>query len=486
MGDKMKKSSVTANYMYNVIYEVLTILTPLITAPYLARTLGATKLGIYSYTYSIVYWFMLFGLMGMNVYGRKEIAKVSSDRDKLSQRFSELYYMQLINVFVCLIVYYLFFGLTNFEYKEVFLIQGIMIVSTGLDIVWLFAGLECFKRTTIRNCICKIFTVVGTLLLIKTKNDLNLYVFYLSIMTLLSQFILWADVKNHLSLKRVQFKDIVKHYKTNFLLFIPSIATTLYSVFDQTMIGLLYKDVSEVSFYYQAHRLVQMLMFIITTIGTVMMPRAVKLRVEGRDSEIKELTNFTCKIALFLSIPMAVGFSTVAPYFIPWFLTEEFTRVGYIIGFLAPTMIFTSFTNVLGLQFLIVYDENKKYTISVVAGSIVNVILNAILIKKFGAYGAAFASSITAGLVFLIQYKFVKGRFDFSGIPSKFIRYFLVSTAMGIVVILIGQLLGVSIVTNIIQSIAGIFIYVLAMYLLKDNVFFFLIEKALKILKIKR
>jgi len=482
----MKKSKVSINYLYNAAYQILTFITPIITAPYLARTLGAENLGIYNYTYSIIYWFMLFGTMGISLYGSKEIAKVSDDRKKLSKKFSEIFSLQILCMLLSIIVFYIVFSIFDFKYKIVFLLQGLLLLPYALEITWLYTGLEDFKKTTIRGFVVKILLVLGIVLLIKSESDLYLYVIFIAAMNLIGSLMIWKGIKKILDFKIPKFKDIIPHFKENIILFIPQISASIYSVFDQTMIGLLYKNVSEVGFYSQAHKLVNMLLFIVTTIGSVMLPNIVRKRREDSDEKVKEVTNFTFKIALFLSIPMAIGFSVVAPFFIPWFLPPEFEKVSYIICSLTPLIIFISLSNVLGVQYLIPMEESKKYTISVTSGCFVNLILNFCLIGKLGAYGAAIASCITELSVLLIQYFFVRKSFNFKGILSKLFKYLISSIIMGVVVLFVGILMGSGILTNLIQVIVGVIIYAVIQIITKDDVYKFLLNKALEIVKIKR
>lgn len=482
----MKKSKVSINYLYNVAYQILTFITPVITAPHLARTLGAENLGIYNYTYSIVYWFILFGSMGMSIYGSKEIAKVSDDREKLSKKFSEIFSLQVISMLLSMAVFYIIFSIFNFKYKIIFLLQGAMLIPSLLEITWLYIGLENFKKTTIRGFVIKVLLVLGIIFLIKTESDLKFYIVFLVVMNTIGSLMIWKGIKKILDFKIPKIKDIFSHFKELFILFIPQISASIYSVFDQTMIGLLYNNVSEVGFYSQAHKLVNMVLFIVTTIGAVMLPNIVRKRKENDDEKVIEITNFTFKIALFLSIPMAIGFACVAPSFIPWFLPPEFSKVGYIICALAPLIIFISLSNVLGVQFLIPMDESKKYTISVTSGCFINLILNMCLIGKFGAYGAAIASVITEFSVLLIQCFFVRKIFDFNGVIKKIFKYLISALIMGVAVLFIGKIMNPSIITNIIQVLVGFSIYFIINLIIKDEIQKFLTDKALEIIKIKR
>ena len=86
----MNQKSLVKNYLYNLTYQILIIILPLITASYLARVLGPTGNGIYIYTYTIVNYFVLFGSLGISMYGQREIAYLQNDKAKRKKTFIEL------------------------------------------------------------------------------------------------------------------------------------------------------------------------------------------------------------------------------------------------------------------------------------------------------------------------------------------------------------------------------------------------------------
>ena len=475
----MKRNRVSVNYIYNMLYQVLTFLTPIITAPLLARTLGSTNLGIYDYTYTIVNWFIIVGMLGISTYGNREIAKASATNDKkvVSKKFSEIFTLQMVNVLISFIIFILLILLTNFQYKTIFIIQGLLIFSSAFEISWFYAGMQDFKKVSIRNMILKLITVIGIVLLIHDDNDLILYTSFLAVLSVINSLILFYKIGDYVHYKRPTVKEFCSHIKGSIALFIPQIATTIYSVFGRTLIGMLYTDINEVAFYNYAYRFTTMILYIVTTIGTVMLPRVVQIRNEGNDEEAKNITNKTLKVALLLSLPLSIGFATVSPYFIPWFLTDSFSRVSTIIAFLAPSIVFISITNVLGTQYLIPFEKTSKYTISVVSGCFISLLLNFILIKPLGGIGAAITTSITEFAVFVIQYFFVRKSFNFDRILQKFFRYLLIASLMGVVIVLIGNALGVGLITNILQFIVGVIIYFIILYIIKDDIFQFLFNK---------
>ena len=476
----MKKSKVSVNYIYNVLYQILTFITPVITAPILTRTLGADNIGIYDYTYSIVNWFILFGMLGVSLYGNKEIAKVAAtnNKEKISKVFSQIFTTQLCTVFLSFILFLVIFGFTNFEYKDVYLFQSILIFASAFEISWLYVGLENFKRVALRNFVIKIVTVLGIVFLIRKPDDLILYVVLIGITNLIGYLSLFTNIKDIVHYVRPTFKEMIGHIKGSIVLFIPQIATSVYSIFSKTLLGMIYPSIDEVGFYNYAYKLVTMVLYLITTIGTVMLPHVVSTIASGNEKKANEMTNQTLKIALCLSFPLAIGFAVVAPYFIPWFLTEEFTKTGYMISILAPIIVFISVTNVFGTQYLIPFDKVKQYTISIICGSIINVISNLILIPKLGGYGAAISAVITEFSVLIVQYIFVHKLFNFDGILSKTIKYFISALIMGAFIFLIGHYMGIGLLTNIIQFVAGVIIYLIILFTTKDDILMFLFKKA--------
>ena len=484
----MKRNKVSVNYIYNMLYQVLTFLTPIITAPLLARTLGSTNLGIYDYTYTIVNWFIIFGMFGISIYGNREIAKATATNDKkvVSKKFSEIFTLQMISVSISFVIFMLLILLTNFDYKNIFIIQGILILSGAFEISWFYAGMQDFKKVSIRNMILKLITVLGIVFFIHSANDLILYTVFMAVVSVINSLLLFYKISDYVNYKRPTLKEAFAHFKGSIALFIPQIATTIYSVFGRTLIGMLYTDINEVAFYNYAYRFTTMVLYIVTTIGTVMLPRVVQIRSEGNDDEAKKLTNKTLKVALLLSLPLSIGFATVSPFFIPWFLTEDFTRVGYIICFLAPTIVFISITNVLGTQYLIPFEKTSKYTISVISGCLISLLFNFILIKPLGGIGAAVTASLTEFSVFVIQYCFVRKTFNFNGVLKKFFKYLFIASIMGIIVVLIGLALGVGLITNILQVLAGVAIYAFLLYISKDDIFEFLFNQIKELFLKKR
>ena len=272
--------------------------------------------------------------------------------------------------------------------------------------------------------------------------------------------------------KKVHFKDTISHLKPSILLFVPQIAISIYSTLDKTMLGMIVSDVAEVGFYSKAQQFVNMFLFVITSIGTVMMPRIVNLNANNQKKEGLRYVNNAFDLVMLLAFPMAFGLAAIAPYFINWFLTPEFAKTSDLMMILCPMIIASSLTNVLGIQLLIPMEKTKQYTQSVAISAIVNFVLNLFLIKYFNSYGAAVSTIIAEYLVLIIQMIYTREYINFKSKILPASKYMLFSVIMFFAMILVGEKFGISFTTNLIQFVVGVIIYLILILVSKDKTAF--------------
>ena len=276
-------NSVRKNFLYNASYNILALIMPLITSPYISRVMGAELIGIHSYCYSIASYFGIFILLGLNNYGNRTIAEVKDNRENLSKTFCSIYIVQLIMAFV-VIVLYIIYVIYLSQNKIMAWIQLIYLLSVALDINWFFFGMEKFKLTVTRNTVIKITSVGLILTLVKEKDDIYIYGLIMAISPILSQIFLWFFLKDYVKLKKVSLKDIIRHIKPNLVLFIPVIAVSLYTTMSKIILGSL-SSMEEVGLYESSSRLTQVPAMAITSLGTVMLPRMTNLIAQGKRKE---------------------------------------------------------------------------------------------------------------------------------------------------------------------------------------------------------
>lgn len=456
-------SSVKKNFSYNIIYQILTLILPLITAPYISRVIGAGGTGIYSYTSSIVQYFILFAMLGMNNYGNRTIAKCRDDKDELSKKFSSLYIFQLITSTLMVILYIGYICLFNNQYLEASLIQLIYLISTCFDISWFFFGLEKFKLTVIRNTIIKILSATSIFIFVKNKDDLMIYITLMSVSHLLSQLSLWPFLKSEVKLVKPKIKDIMSHLKPNLILFIPVIAVSLYKIMDKIMLGNM-ATIQDVGYYEYAEKIINIPLSIITALGTVMLPRISNLVANNNQEKIKFYIDKSMQFVLFISIAMCFGIIAISPRFVPIFLGDEFVQTGYILQLLSVTIIFISWANVIRTQYLIPNEEDKPYIISVFIGAIINFVVNILLIPRYKTIGAAIGTICAEISVAIYQTIVVRKEIDFRKYIKYIVQFILSGLIMYIIIINLTHIMNNSYLLIISQVTLGAIIYCILNY----------------------
>lgn len=447
------------NFIYNVVYQVFIFIIPLVSTPYISRVLGVNNIGINSYTYSLVYYFMLASLLGINNYGAREIAKCSSDRNKLSQKFFSIYFLQLICNILMIIIFYTFIVFSDYNHKDILVIQSIFLISSAFDVNWFFFGMEEFKITISRNVIIKILSLVLIFALVKNNNDLWVYTLIMSISTLISQVYLWIFIWRRVSFCKVSFKEIFSHLPQCLILFIPVIAYSIYRVMDKTMIGF-FANTTELGYYESAEKIINIPISFVSALGTVMMPHMAK----SSDDELDNKFSSTFYLCYFFIIPMVLGLLVISKDFTIMFFGEEFLKTANIIILLLPTVVFGAMTNIIRSNYLIPKSKDKIYVMSTAIGAIVNLIFNITFIKRYGAYGACIGTIAAEFSVLLYQILYTKKEINYLSNLKKILPIILKSSIMIIYLIVIGSLIENIYKKIIVQTLGAIVIYFICNY----------------------
>lgn len=451
-------NKVKKNFIYNLIYQILILILPLITAPYLSRVVGADGVGTYSYTYSIVYYFMLLTLLGVNNYGNRTIAKSRDNKEELSKNFWGIYFFQLFMGIIMLTFYLGYVFIFDNKYRIIALIQSLFIVSAILDISWFYFGLEEFKATISRNTIIKITTVILIFIFVKSSDDLWKYTLIMSGMTTLGQLIFWIFLKGKINFVKINFKDIKQHIKPNIILFVPVIAVSLYKIMDKIMLGAL-TEVKEVGYYENAEKIINIPITIITSLGTVMLPRMSNIVTNGEKNKANVYITKSITFEMFISFAMCFGLIAVGYRFAPFYFGKEFQKTGILIMLLSVTLPFLAFANVLRTQYLIPKEKDKDYIISVSLGALINLIMNSIFIPKYGSIGACFGTIAAEAIVAIYQSISVRKELNIEEYLKKSIPFLLKACIMFIIVYSLNFVKMNSLLRIICQILLGVGIY---------------------------
>ena len=447
------------NFIYNVIYQLLILVLPLITVPYVSRKLGADGIGMYSYTYSIVYYFMIIAMLGLNNYGNRNIAKVRDDKTNLSKEFLGIYFIQIITSTVMIICYILYVMIFDSKFKLIAIIQSIYILSCVFDINWFYFGIEKFKLTITRNIIIKIVSLILIFLFIRNSNDVWKYALILSSSVLFSNVILFSFLHRYVNFVKITQRDIIKHFKPLVMLFLPVIAVSIYKVMDKIMLGIM-SNIAEVGYYESAEKITQVPLALITALGTVMLPRISNMIAKKQENEVKRILEKTMPFIMFLAFPITLGIIAISKDFSLIFFGDSFAKSGVLIQLLAITLIFLSWGNVIRTQYLIPKERDREYIISAFLGAGINFIINYIFIPKYASVGACIGTIIAEFFVMFYQSWVIRKELPLKDYIYKSIGFFIKSNIMFVLIIIIGININTNIILKvIIQVLIGIILY---------------------------
>ena len=455
------------NFLLNGLYQLLLVILPLVTAPYVSRVLGAHGVGIYAFTGANVQYFVLLAILGTSTYGNREIAYHQNDKQKRSDIFWGINFLSWITAAISLFAFGIFIIVSR-KYQDIYAWQSLLILTSLFDISWYFMGRENFKVTVTRNFIFKILTVISIFVFVKNSNDLPIYIAIMCIGGLLGSISLWPYLKHEVFKPKLKNLNLKKHLHYTIILFIPTIAVQIYWVANKSMIGLM-DSVVHAGFFQQSDSMIKMALSIIGTIGVVMLPRVASMHSEGNINGIRNSIVKTFNIATGISFGIFFGILGISLKFAPFFWGKSFEMVGLIMMIEAPIIIFIPMSNVFGTQYLLPLNRMKPYTFSVTFGAILNIVVNLAFIPLFGVIGATVATVVSEFAVTVYQYLSIRKEFSFSDLFGGLWKYFISGLLMFVVVFWMNQSFKMTIIQLILQIILGVLIYTLSNILLKTQ-----------------
>lgn len=450
--------NIKKNFIYNAIYQILVLILPFITVPYVSRVLGADGIGTYSFTYSIVYYFMLVALLGINNHGNRAIAKVREDKKKLSETFSSIYAIQLVASISMTLLYVLYLLIFSPDFIDIAWIQIIYIFSAMFDINWFFFGNEEFKLTVTRSIVIKLLSIIAIFLFVKTPSDVWIYTLILSLSTLISQMVLWPSLLKRTKLVLPRKSEILKHVKPCLVLFVPVIAVSLYKVMDKIMLGLM-TNVAEVGYYEQAEKITMMPLGLVTALGTVLMPHMSNLAAKGHEEKMKEYIEKSISFMMFLAFPICLGLIAVANSFVPLFMGDGFNSSIILVQLLSITLPFLAFANPIRTGYLIPKERDDVYVKLTITGAIINLIINFLLIPHLKSMGACIGTIIAEFTVMVYQIMAVRNNLDVAKYIKNSISFLIKALVMFAIVLIVGLIKMNTIYTLVMQIVTGIVVY---------------------------
>ncbi len=391
------------NYIYSLLYQILVLLAPIVTAPYLARVIGADNLGVYSYVSSSGSIITTISLLGIYSYGNRQTAYVRDSRQNLTETFWELEAIRLVLGIIGTVIY-AGYAILGQRYTFFFLVYYPYILAQFIDCSWVYVGLENMKPAVLKNAATKLLNIVGIFVFVKSKNDLWIYILLLAITTLLANISIYSQLPKYIDRPQLNIKELPKHLRGSISLFLPQVASLLYLQVDKVMMEWLTRQTDQIAFYDQAEKIVTIPLTLITVISTVVMPRLANEYQKGDAVAIKEVMFKAAKYALCMAMPLMLGMFCIARQLIGWYLGADFSKTAIAIMILVPIVLLNTLAGISGNQYFTATNQTNILLRAYITAAVINIIVNAVLIPQFGYIGAAIATVMSSLASVVTQY----------------------------------------------------------------------------------
>ena len=476
----MAGKSIKANYIYSAAYQVLSLITPLITTPYISRVLQPDGIGTYSFAFSVVMYFSFFTSMGTAAYGQREVSYLQDNRKERTRIFWNIKCLTLINVIIFMTAYIILVLIYAGENTGIYIVLSAYILNHLFDLSWLFSGMEEFRQMVIVNIAVRILDIAFTFTFVRHKSDLLIHIGGVVFFNFIAAALLWIYLPNFVDKPEIKSLRPFNDIKIMIALFIPAVAALVYSVLDKTMIGIITGEASENGYYEQAMKIVRLSSMLIVSIVSVMMPRIAYLFGKKDHEQILSYMYASYKLAWLAGIPLCLGLISISDNFVPWFFGSGFEKVSGLLKLSSFLIVASGLNNLTGAQYLIPTKRENTFTFTLITGAAVNFMLNIILIRMFKSYGAVIASVIAESVIAITQLYIVRDELSIKNIFFSGKNYFVSGIIMLIILRYMNSYLYPSMFNTFIMILTGAFVYVIMLLILRDNFFIDYSKRTLK------
>ena len=418
---EMKPKSIKKNFIMNAILTMSGFIFPMISFPYISRILGPEGTGAVKFATSVVAYFAMFAQLGIPTYGIRVCAKIRDDKEKLSKTVHELL---LINLLMSVIAYAVFFvsiyTVPRFQKDRLlFVIISLTILLNAIGVEFLYRALEEYSYITIRSIVFKAIGIIAMFILIKAKNDYVIYGAITIFASSASNVLNFINSKKYIDYKWYGQYSFKRHYKSILIFFAMSCAATIYINLDGIMLGFMTSD-TDVGYYDAAVKIKTILVSVVTSLGTVLLPRASYYVEQCEMIEFRRITSKALNFVMIFATPLMVYFMIFAREGVLFLSGNQYIPSILAMKIIMPTILFIGLTNIMGIQILVPVGKEKIVLYSEIAGAIVDLVINAILIPRLHSAGAALGTTIAEVVVFMVQIVFLNGMIEIIDIRKAY------------------------------------------------------------------
>lgn len=404
-----QKKSLKLNFIMNAVLTMSSFLFPLISFPYVSRILGPEGTGRVDFATSLIAYFLMFAQLGIPTYGVRACAKVRDDKHLLTKTAQELL---IINLVMSVLAYaVLALGLIFVprlrQDRLLYILVSLTIIFNTIGMEWLYKALEQYTYITVRSIAFKLVSLGAMFALIRSKDDYVIYGGITILASSASYLMNFFHARKYISLRPVGGYEFKPHLKAVMVFFAMACATTVYTNMDKVMLGIMAENELQanvnVGYYGAASRIKSILVSIVTSLGTVLLPRASYYVQQGKMEEFRKISRKALNFVVVAATPLTLYFVFFARQGILLLSGQEYLGAVVPMQFIMPTLLFIGLTNILGIQILVPTGREKVVLYSVIVGAVTDVVCNLLLIPRYLAVGAALSNMIAEAAVLVFQ-----------------------------------------------------------------------------------
>lgn len=404
-----KQKSLKLNFIMNAILAMSSFIFPLISFPYVSRVLLPIGTGRISFATSLISYFQMFAQLGIPTYGIRVCAKARDNRIELTRTAHELLIINLVmSIFSYLILAVaLIFVPRLREDRILYIIISMTIFLSAIGMEWLYKALEEYSYITFRSIVFKIIAIIAMFILIRKQEDYVIYGGITIFASSASNILNFINVHKYIEMKPVGNYNLKRHLQPILVFFAMACATTIYTNLDTVMLGFMTTNV-DVGYYNAAIKIKTILVSVVTSLGTVLLPRASYYIEQGYAEEFRKISKKALNFVILLSFPLVIYFVLFAKEGIYFLSGSAYAGAVFPMQLIMPTLILIGITNILGIQILIPQGREKIVLYSEIVGAIIDLIINWLLIPKLASAGAAIGTLIAEFSVLVVQHLALK------------------------------------------------------------------------------
>lgn len=484
----MENKSIILNMFLNVMRTCSGIIFQLITFPYVSRTLGVDNMGRINYSLSIISYFSLLASLGINIFAQREGAKYRDNDDKFNLIASRIYTLNVLTTLLAAICLYIL--VLNSDslstYRLIILIQSVSIFTTTLGIEWINIVFEDYKAITIRTLLMYLISIVLTYSLVRSPNDITIYVGIQSLVNILICIFNRIHCRKYVKISLIVDWMTLAYLKKSLIFFANNLTITIYVNIDMIMLGSL-RTSYDVGIYSVPVKIYSILKTILSSIYIVMISRLTSLIWKKEYGRFKELFTSNTKLLVTLLIPVSFLLFTLSDKTILIMSGPEYAKSTTSLQILSISLVFAILGGLITNCVNLPLNKERVNFLASLSAAIINIILNIIIIPKYGANGAAMSTLVAEFFVFIITIVTFKMRRNIVNIKSIIIELSKVVCGSLIMAFIVAYIQSLSIFASIgngfiqllLLAIIALIIYIITQILLRNESIYSLLKIAL-------